>query len=74
MTSTSTNKVAHNIKEAFEQVSADNYRYSSDTHRDGRVDILSKSESFPPMLFQADTIESDFENLIVKAWKCPEYG
>ena len=42
MTSTSTNKVAHNIKEAFEQVSADNYRYSPDTHRDGRVVILSK--------------------------------
>ena len=28
MTSTSTNKAAHNIKEAFEQVMADNYRYS----------------------------------------------
>lgn len=42
MTSTSTNKVANNIKEAFEQVAADNYRYSSDTHRDGRVVILSK--------------------------------
>ena len=42
MTSTSTNKVAHNIKEAFEQVTADDYRYSSETHRDGRVVILSK--------------------------------
>ncbi len=42
MTSTSTNKVANNIKEAFEQVSADNYRYPADTHRDGRLVILSK--------------------------------
>lgn len=42
MTSASTNKVAHNIKEAFEQVTADDYRYSSETHRDGRVVILSK--------------------------------
>lgn len=42
MTSTSTNKVANNIKEAFDQVEADNYRYPSDTHRDGRVVILSK--------------------------------
>ena len=33
-----------------------------------------KSESFPPMLFQADTIEADFEELIEKAWKCPECG
>lgn len=42
MSSTSTNKVANNIKEAFEQTMADNYRYPSDTHRDGRVVILSK--------------------------------
>lgn len=42
MTSTSTNKVANNIKEAFEQTSADNYRYPSDSHRAGRVVILSK--------------------------------
>lgn len=27
-----------------------------------------------PMLYQADTIESDFVDLIVKAWKCPECG
>ena len=27
-----------------------------------------------PKLFQADTIESDFEDIIVKAWKCPECG
>ncbi len=45
MTSTSTNKVANNIKEAFEQVSADNYKYSPHTHRDGRVVILSKYPS-----------------------------
>lgn len=42
MSSTSTNKVANNIKEGFEQVSTDNYRYPSDSHRDGRVVILSK--------------------------------
>ena len=42
MTSTSTNKVANNIKEAFEQVAADNHRYPAETHRDGRVVILSK--------------------------------
>ena len=42
MTSISTNEVANNIKEAFEQVSADNYRYPIETHRDGRVVILSK--------------------------------
>ena len=42
MTSTSTNKVANNLKEAFEQVEADNYRYPLDTHRDGRVVILSR--------------------------------
>ena len=42
MTSTSTNKVANNIQEAFEQVEADNYRYPSETHRDGQVVILSK--------------------------------
>ena len=27
-----------------------------------------------PMLYRADTIESDFVDLIVKAWKCPECG
>lgn len=42
MTSTKTNKVANNIKEAFEQVAADNKRYPSDTLRDGQVIILSK--------------------------------
>ncbi len=42
MSSLSTNKVANNIKEAFEQVSADNSRYSPETHRDGQVVILSK--------------------------------
>lgn len=41
MTSTSTNKVANNIKEAFDQVEADNYRYPADTHRDGQVVIFS---------------------------------
>lgn len=34
--------IANNIKEAFEQVTADNYQYSPDTHRDGQVIILSK--------------------------------
>lgn len=42
MSSPSTNKVANNIKEAFEQVIADNKHYSSNTHRDGQVIILSK--------------------------------
>lgn len=42
MSSLSTNKVANNIKEAFEQVAADNKHYSPDTHRDGQVIILSK--------------------------------
>ncbi len=27
-----------------------------------------------PKLYQTDTIESDFEDLIVKAWRCPECG
>lgn len=27
-----------------------------------------------PMLFQTDTIEADFEDLIGKAWKCPKCG
>ena len=42
MTSTSTAKVADNIKEAFEQTAADNWRYPSNTHRNGQVVILSK--------------------------------
>ena len=42
MSSLSTNKVSNNIREGFEQVEADNYRYSSDTHREGKVIILSK--------------------------------
>lgn len=42
MSSLSTNKVANNIREAFEQIAADNKRYSKDTHRDGKVVILSK--------------------------------
>ena len=42
MSTTSTNKIANSIKEAFEQISADNYRYPPETHRDGRVVILSK--------------------------------
>ncbi len=27
-----------------------------------------------PMLFQTDSIESDFESAIWKAWRCPECG
>lgn len=42
MSSLSTNKVANSIKEAFEQVAADNNRYDPSTHRDGQVVILSK--------------------------------
>lgn len=42
MSSLSTNKVANNIKEGFEQVSADDYRYPTETHRDGQIIILSK--------------------------------
>lgn len=42
MSSKSTNKVANNIQEAFEQVGADNYRYPEDTYRNGKVVILSK--------------------------------
>lgn len=30
------------IKHAFEQINADNYRYPSDTHREGKLVILSK--------------------------------
>ena len=45
MTSTSTNKVANNIKEAFEQIAADNKRYPKSTNRDGKVIILSKYTS-----------------------------
>lgn len=41
MTSTKTNKVANNIKEAFEQVEADNAAYQKETHRPGKVIILS---------------------------------
>ena len=32
------------------------------------------NESTIPKLFQSDTIESDFEELIIKAWKCPVCG
>lgn len=42
MSSLSTNKVANNINEAFEQVNADNYRYPKESHRKGAVVILSK--------------------------------
>lgn len=45
MSSTSTNKVANNIKEAFQQVEADNKHYPSDTHRPGKVVILSKYDN-----------------------------
>ena len=42
MSSTSTNKVCNAILEGFQQVAADNYRYPTETHRDGEVVILSK--------------------------------
>ncbi len=42
MTSTQTNKVSNNIKEAFEQVEADNAAYPKETNRPGKVVILSK--------------------------------
>ena len=38
-------KIATHIIEGFEQVDADNYMYPSDTHRKGRVVILSKHSS-----------------------------
>lgn len=44
MSSLKTNKVANNIKEAFQQVSSDNIKYARETHRDGKVVILSKYE------------------------------
>lgn len=31
-------------------------------------------KSSAPILFQTDTIESDFAELIIKVWKCPECG
>lgn len=42
MISTNTNKVANNIQEAFQQVEADNEAYPKETHRPGKVVILSK--------------------------------
>lgn len=42
ISSTSTNKIANTIKKAFEQVSADDARYSSATNRSGEVVVLSK--------------------------------
>lgn len=42
MSSTRTDKVADNNKEAFEQTAADNWRYPTNTHRAGQVIILSK--------------------------------
>lgn len=45
MSSTSTNKVANNIKEAFQQVEADNKNYPPETHRPGQVIILSKYDN-----------------------------
>lgn len=42
MQSTKTNRVANNIKEAFEQIEADKKHYPPNTHRDGRVIIYSK--------------------------------
>lgn len=45
MSSPKANKVANNIDEAFQQVEADNYRYPSETHREGTVVILSKYSS-----------------------------
>lgn len=45
MTSTGTNKVASKIKEAFEQINADNKIYPANANRDGKVIILSKYTS-----------------------------
>ena len=42
MSSTSTNKVANNINEGFQQVEADNKHYPAETNRPGKVVILSK--------------------------------
>ena len=42
MSSPKPNKVSNNIKEGFEQVYADNNRYPTETHREGKVIILSK--------------------------------
>jgi hypothetical protein len=59
MSSLSTNKVANNIKEAFEQVAADNYRYSPETNREGQVIILSK---YPNLKTAYKTIWGGYRN------------
>ena len=59
MSSLSTNKVANNIKEAFEQVAADNKHYNSDTHRDVQVIILSK---YPDLRTAYKTVWGGYRN------------
>ena len=46
MTSTKTNKMYNNIREAFEQIEADLSRYSKDRRKPGKVIILSKHDNF----------------------------
>ena len=45
MTSTNTNKVANNIREAFEQIKGDDYKYPESLYQAERVVILSKYQT-----------------------------
>jgi len=45
LTTTNSTKIADRIKKAFEQVDADNYRYDSSTHREGKVILLSQHKN-----------------------------
>ena len=65
MSSLSSNKVANNIKEAFEQVIADNKCYSPETHRDGQVIILSK---YPDLKTAYRTVWGGYRNAKVKGY------
>lgn len=42
MSSNSTDQICKTLGYAFQQVESDNYRYSPETHREGKVVILSK--------------------------------
>lgn len=65
MSSLSTNKVANNIKEAFEQVESDNYRYSPETHRDGQVVIFSR---YPNVKTAYKTVWGGYRNAKKKGY------
>lgn len=56
------------LKSAFKQVYADNYRYPEDTHREGKVIILSKHESNVSESYIREQMYKGFQSAMRKGY------